>query len=236
MALILTGFTSKIGKAILKKYIHEGKLVYCLGRKDESFAGEDIDMNLKKFFSLDFSSNSFELNLENIFNQINDQGIEHIIHAAANSGERQIIKNLEYKDINKLITINYLNSVWFMKKSCDLLSDKSLSQNKSFIYISTQLAKYMGPRLSIYSSSKAAMNNLCRSLSHEYGPNGVRINIISPGIVSDDPYDEKIKISNLNIPLSRLATPEDVVNAVDFINSQKSCYINGINLDVNGGR
>ena len=72
MALILTGFTSKIGKAILKKYIHEGKLVYCLGRKDESFAGEDIDMNLKKFFSLDFSSNSFELNLENIFNQIND--------------------------------------------------------------------------------------------------------------------------------------------------------------------
>ena len=236
MALILTGFTSKIGKAILKKYIHEGKLVYCLGRKDEDFAGEDIDLNLKKFFSLDFSSNSFELNLENIFNQINYKEIEHIIHAAANSGERQIIKNLDYEDINKLITINYLNSVWFMKKSCDLLSDKSLSQNKSFIYISTQLAKYMGPKLSIYSSSKAAMNNLCRSLSHEYGPNGVRVNIVTPGIISDDPINTRKYDERLNIPLSRLATPNDVVNAVSFLISKDSSYITGNDLNVNGGR
>ena len=59
-----------------------------------------------------------------------------------------------------MININYLNSTWFMKKSCDLLS-LSKKSNKSFIYISTQLAKYKGPGLSIYSSSKAAMNNLC---------------------------------------------------------------------------
>ena len=71
MALILTGFTSKIGKAILKKYIHEGKLVYCLGRKDVNFEVEDIDLNLKKFFSIDFNSDSFEFSLDNIFNQIN---------------------------------------------------------------------------------------------------------------------------------------------------------------------
>ena len=80
------------------------------------------------------------------------------------------------------------------------------------------------------------MNNLCRSLSHEYGPSGVRINIISPGIIADDPYDKNINLSSLNIPLSRLATPDDVVNAVEFITSNSSSYINGINLDVNGGR
>ena len=70
---------------------------------------------------------------------------------------------------------------------------------------------------------------------HEYGP-GIRINIISPGIVSDNPYDENININRLNIPLARLATPEDVVNVVEFLNSLKGSYINGINVDLNGGR
>ncbi len=236
MCLVLTGFTSKIGKSILYKYINDGKEVYCLGRKNENFSGENININLKKFYPLDFNSNTFENDLENIFKELKGKKIEHIIHAAADSGLRKFIKKLSYFEIDRLIRVNFLNSAWFMKKSCDLLSSNDESYNKSFIYISTQLAKHVGPGLSIYSSSKAAMNNLCRTLSHEYGPDGIRINIISPGIVSENPYDENININRLKIPLARLATPKDVVNVVEFLNSQGSSYINGINVDVNGGR
>ena len=236
MALVLTGFTSEIGKSILKKYINDGHKVYCLGRKDESFSGDNININLKKYYHLDFNSNSFENDLENIFEELKEKKIEQIIHAAADSGVRKTFQKLNYHEIDKLIRINFLNSAWFMKKSCDLLASKDESYNKSFIYISTQLAKHVGPGLSIYSSSKAAMNNLCRTLSHEYGPFRIRINIISPGKVADDPYDKNVNIDRMNIPLARLATPNDIVNVVDFLNSKGSSYINGVNVDVNGGR
>ncbi len=235
MSIILTGFTSEIGKALLLRYAKEKKTVFCLGRKNLVFRNHDITNESIKFFQLDFNSNSFQLDLENLFGQLNPEGIETIIHAAADSGRRELIKNLNYEDIKNLININYLNSAWFMKKSCELLS-LSQKSNKSFIYISTQLAKYKGPGLSIYSSSKAAMNNLCSSLAHEYGFAGIRVNIVSPGIVSNDPNPPNFDIEKLKIPLARLATPEDVVNAVLFLSSDKSKYINGSNIDVNGGR
>ena len=234
MSVILTGFSSKIGNAILQRYIKEKKTVFCLGRND-FFFNEVKNIDYKKFFFLDFNSNSFESDLEKLLNKLNPEDIETIIHAAADSGKRQSIRNYNYRDIKDLINVNHLNSSWFMKKSCDLLT-KSKKNNKSFIYISTQLAKYKGPGLSIYSSSKAAMNNLCLSLADEYGFAGIRVNIVSPGIVSDDPNPENYDLERLNIPLSRLATPEDVVNAVFFLSSEESKYINGTNLDVNGGR
>lgn len=234
MSVILTGFSSKIGNAIFQRYIKEKKTVFCLGRND-FFFNEVKNIDYKKFFFLDFNSNSFESDLEKLLNKLNPEDIETIIHAAADSGKRQSIRNYNYRDIKDLINVNHLNSSWFMKKSCDLLT-KSKKNNKSFIYISTQLAKYKGPGLSIYSSSKAAMNNLCLSLAHEYGFAGIRVNIVSPGIVSDDPNPENYDLERLNIPLSRLATPEDVVNAVFFLSTEDSKYINGSNIDVNGGR
>ena len=54
--------------------------------------------------------------------------------------------------------------------------------------------------------------------------------------VSNDNNNEKIDMSRLNIPLSRLAIPDDVVNAVLFLTSPESKYISGSNIDVNGGR
>ena len=111
-----------------------------------------------------------------------------------------------------------MNSAWFLKRSCDLLSLNANSLNKSFIYISTQLAKYKGPGLSIYSSSKAGINNLCKTLAHEYGPNGVRVNVVTPGKISDESLDENKYDQRLNIPLSRLATPRDIVSASIIFN------------------
>ena len=235
MSIILTGFTSEIGKALLERYVKEKKTVVCLGRKNLESLNKVKNIDFKKFFFIDFNSHSFDLDLDKLLNQLNHEEIETIIHLAADSGKRQGINSYSYEDVKNLINVNHLNSAWFMKKSCDLLS-RSKKTNKSFVYISTQLAKYKGPGLSIYSSSKAAMNNLCLSLAHEYGSAGIRVNIVTPGIVSTNPIHPDFDMEKLNIPLSRLATPKDVVNAVYFLSSEKSEYINGANLDVNGGR
>ena len=236
MSVILTGFSSSIGKALLKDFLDKGTNVFCLGRRDISNVDYTNYGSLKRFFLLDFKSTSFESELEDIYSNLKEEKINTIIHAAADPGKRNYIKNVSYKQVSDLVTINYLNSAWFLKRSCDLLSLNANSLNKSFIYISTQLAKYKGPGLSIYSSSKAGINNLCKTLAHEYGPNGVRVNVVTPGKISDESLDENKYDHRLNIPLSRLATPRDIVSAVSFLISKESSYITGNDLNVNGGR
>ena len=235
MSVILTGFNSSIGTALMDKFISEKKHVFCLGRK-KNYYSNSVDKEYKSFFYLDFASKNFEFELDEIYLSLSNKKISTIIHAAADSGKREYIKYKNYRDISNLINTNYLNSAWFLKKSCDLLCLNKNSVNKSFVYISTQLAKHKGPGLSIYSSAKAAMNNLCKTLAYEYGPDNIRINIVTPGIISTNPLDNNIYNPDLKIPLSRLATAQDVLNAVNFLITQESSYITGCDIDVNGGR
>ena len=234
MSVILTGFSSSIGKTLLDKFVNGRDMFFVLVKENQ--IDDSLVEKYKSFFYLDFQSRNFESELEEIFSVLRYKKITTIIHAAADSGKREYIKYKEYKDISNLININYLNSAWFLKKSCDLLSLNKKSRNKSFVYISTQLAKHKGPGLSIYSSTKAAMNNLCKTLAYEYGPDDIRVNIVTPGIIANNPLDNNIYNQNLKIPLSRLASPKDVVNAILFLVSPESSYITGCDIDVNGGR
>ncbi len=92
-----------------------------------------------------------------------------------------------------------------------------------------------------YSASKGAVISLTRSLAIQFAPQGVRANCIHPGFVetpmqtvrtSDPAWVEGARAS---IPLGRLGTPRDVVNAALFLASDEASYITGIELIVDGG-
>ena len=91
MTIIITGFSSDIGKSLVEGYIKEKKTVFCIGRKNEFFLDSD-NVEFQKFYFLDFNSNSFELDLKKLFDQLNPGEIETIIHAAADAGRREKLK------------------------------------------------------------------------------------------------------------------------------------------------
>ena len=73
------------------------------------------------------------------------------------------------------------------------------------------------------------------ALSKELGSENIRVNCISPGIIEKS--DQKIDINTIKtIPLGRLGTTNDVSELITFLLSEKSSFINGINIPVNGGR
>jgi NAD(P)-dependent dehydrogenase (short-subunit alcohol dehydrogenase family) len=87
-----------------------------------------------------------------------------------------------------------------------------------------------------YSTSKAALASLTREMAHDFGPNGVRVNAISPGEIETSilsPGTEKIIP---NIPLRRLGQPEEVAKAIYFLCTDTSSYISGAELHINGGQ
>ena len=98
-----------------------------------------------------------------------------------------------------------------------------------------------GPGSGAYPASKAAVKQLMRQLALDYGDIGLRFNSIAPGFIdggmSTPIYaDPKVRAArSKGVPLNRLGTPEDIANAVLFLDSPEGGYINGHDLVVDGG-
>ena len=89
-----------------------------------------------------------------------------------------------------------------------------------------------------YPTSKFAVNGLTKSLSREHGPYNIRVNAVAPGVTRTDMVavlpDEMIQPIIKNIPMGRMAEPEDIANAFLFLASDLASYISGAILPVAG--
>jgi len=110
-------------------------------------------------------------------------------------------------------------------------------KNGSIVLIASESAKAGIPGAAHYTASKAALEGLMRSAMWEYGPNGVRINVVSPGStetdmfasVTDDNRQELLK----RTPLRRFAQPDEIADAIFWVS--QSTYLTGANIPVTGG-
>jgi NAD(P)-dependent dehydrogenase (short-subunit alcohol dehydrogenase family) len=86
-----------------------------------------------------------------------------------------------------------------------------------------------------YSAIKAGVLNLTRYLASYLGPEGIRVNAVSPGGVFDDHSDAFVSRYEERTPLGRMASTDDIVGAVVYLASDASAYVTGHNLVVDGG-
>ena len=91
-----------------------------------------------------------------------------------------------------------------------------------------------------YSAAKAGVLGLARAMAREFGPDGIRVNCITPGLIETDiskgklTDEQKADVAQ-SVPLGRLGAAVDVAGACVFLASELSAYCTGITLDVNGG-
>jgi NAD(P)-dependent dehydrogenase (short-subunit alcohol dehydrogenase family) len=94
-----------------------------------------------------------------------------------------------------------------------------------------------------YGAAKAALNAYSRTLAVELAPSGIRVNVVSPGVISTPGSDEFSKAHPefspadwiRNIPLGRIGAPEDIAEAVALLVSDRAKFITGANYRVDGG-
>ena len=111
----------------------------------------------------------------------------------------------------------------------------------SIVVITSVSASHATPPLGAYSASKAAALMLVRQLATEWGPLGVRINALSPGLIATpgtalayaDPAAKAQR--EQRVPLRRIGEPGDIAGAVSFLLSDAAAYVNGAELVVDGG-
>ena len=101
------------------------------------------------------------------------------------------------------------------------------------------VADYGAPAMSLYASSKAAINLLTKTWAAEYGPSGVRVNAVSPGPMRTEGTDrmgESLEQLAAPAPAERPATADEIAEAIVFLATDHSSFIYGAKLAVDGGR
>jgi 3-oxoacyl-[acyl-carrier protein] reductase len=143
-------------------------------------------------------------------------------------------KELELEHLRRTMATNFEGAflVWDATKS-------SLSKNARICVIGSQLGTRGSAHGADYSASKAALSIWARSLAQSLAPEGKRVNVIAPGFVDTDILSgdspQKRASREEEVPLKRIGTPEDIAGVVSFLAGDKSSYITGAVIHVNGG-
>ena len=140
-------------------------------------------------------------------------------------------------DIRAVIEVNLMGVFWAARSAVRRMADRGTGHVISLTSIN---AYSPGPGSGAYPASKAAVKQLMKQFALEYGESGIRFNSIAPGFIdggmSTPIYaDPKVRAArSKGVPLGRLGTPEDIANAVAFLDSAEGAYINGHDLVVDG--
>lgn len=112
----------------------------------------------------------------------------------------------------------------------------------SIVLIGSQLARVAAPGYASYCASKGAVESLVRALAVDFGPSGVRVNALAPGVVAtplayvDRPnFDDLVEGMAAGLPLRRIGQPDDMAGPAVFLLSDDSSWMTGQSLVVDGG-
>ena len=232
---ILTGATGGIGNSILEKLYENGANVLASGTRSEKL--EELKKKFKNIKILQFDISQSQ-KIENFIDEGSKElggNLDCIINNAGITQDNLAIRmNLE--EWKKVIDIN-LTSTFLI---CKFAIKKMLKNKKGKIINITSVVGHTGNLgQSNYTASKAGIVAMSKSLAIEYAKKNININCISPGFIKTemtDKIDQKYKDLIISkIPSARLGEPKDIANAVIFLASNHSDYINGETLHVNGG-
>jgi NAD(P)-dependent dehydrogenase (short-subunit alcohol dehydrogenase family) len=235
---LVTGGASGIGYAITEKFVNGGIRTVIIGRNRQNLnkAKDQLgklcipvcfDLNdLKsipqqvkqiedKYGSIDILVNNAGINLKKEFTKVSDEEFESIILTNVSSVfalSREVVK-------------------YMIKKG-----------RGNIINISSMASQYGLPKVIAYTASKSAIEGMTRAMAVELSPKGILVNCIAPGFIATDMSGkalngdvERMRKVLSRTPLGKLGNPADVAEAAYFLASEKSGYLTGIILPVDGG-
>lgn len=166
-------------------------------------------------------------------------GIDIVVNSAGGYGKLTSVEELPLDDWDKTVALNMRGTFLMCKRAIPYLKK---SRAGRIINVSSISGRTLfGSTSPAYAASKAGVIQLTRFLAIELGPSGITANSIAP-ITTLTPRvralrsEANIEQIASQIPLRRLPDPEDHANAMVFLASDSAAYLNGVSLDINGGR
>ena len=179
-----------------------------------------------------------ELSIAHFFNSIPFKSIDSIIYSAGITMPQKSIQNFDKNEYMKVHDVNLLGAILILKYAYPLLKE---TKGKAVIVNSIASRAYSKLSGFEYTVTKAGLSGLVKQLAVEWAKDTVLINSINPSMVETPMLKENInpdvlKLIENQIPLGRIAKPNEIAKVIEFFISDKNTYITGAGVDINGGQ
>lgn len=236
---LVTGSTSHIGRAIALAFAAEGAHVIVSGRDttrgNETIAAIHAVGGRADFLPADLDGTS--ATSRTLAEQTLHLTGGHLDILVNNAGVFPPSGTLTVDDdiVDRIYAVNVKAPIFLMQAFAPHMIDNS---GGVVVNLGSWVARLGIPHGPVYASSKAAVESLTRSWAAEFGPRGLRVNAVSPGVIrpagpdTDSPADALMHSTPAGMP----GTAEDIAAAVLYLASDDAHFIHGTVLDVDGGR
>ena len=238
---IITGAAQGIGKSIAERFALDGAIVYACDRAEgvmDEWAKACSEDNNTRVLPLYFDvtdATAVKSAFMSVFKQ--EGRIDVLINNAGVVFNKKIGMILR-PETELMFRVNVIAVIEMIQLVSRLMAR---NHSGSIVNIASVTAVLGSPGQSAYSATKGAIMAFTKSAAKELAPLGIRVNAVAPGIVKTERFSElyeesgeKIDTRIQKIALGRLGTPEDVANACAFLASERSSYISGQILGVDG--
>ena len=237
---VITGAYGGLGKSLARQYLDNGYDLCLIGRNRDKLIElskslrERAPSSMIRTYDCDFGDKYW---IKNVCKKISTdvKKVDVLINAAAVFPVSSM-EDMHLADFETCMQVNVIAPFVIMQQLLDSLKK---SDNGKIINITSVVGHTGNIGQANYTASKAAIVAMSKSLAIEYAKKNININCISPGFIKTamtDKIDEKFKeVIISKIPSARLGEPDDIANAVLFLTSDQSSYINGETIHVNGG-
>ncbi len=241
--MVITGAAAGIGQATAERCAEEGAHVIVADINDDGAAiAEAIEEagDSAAFYKLDVTDAE---QFHNVIDEIvAEHGLDVLVNNAGTGHPGGSLETIDESIRDFVVDVN-INGVW---NGCHAALPYLKEQGHGSIVNVGSLASLLGlPKQAAYSLTKGAVLNMTRAVAAEAGPYGVRANTVCPGFTEtqlldqylatqDDPEAAREQMTE-EYPLKRLATPEEIADAILFLASDEASFVTGHGLVVDGG-
>jgi NAD(P)-dependent dehydrogenase (short-subunit alcohol dehydrogenase family) len=236
---LVTGGTSGIGHATAKKFAQLGVHVLVVGRNAER-GTKTIDEIHAAGGKADFIPSDLRdaSSAREVARRAIELGNEHVDILVNNAGIYPFgpTHEMTEEQFDRVFSINVKVPYFLVAELAPLMAKRGKG---AIVNLSTMVADYGAPGMSLHGSSKAAVNLLTKAWAAEYGPSGVRVNAVSPGPTRTEGTDamgEGLERLATQAPAGRPATADEIAEAIVFLATDRASFIYGAKLAVDGGR
>jgi NAD(P)-dependent dehydrogenase (short-subunit alcohol dehydrogenase family) len=236
---LITGGTSGIGRATANKLAQLGIHVLVIGR-DLERGKKTIDDIRAAGGNADFIASDLRdaASAREVAKKAIKLGNGHIDILINNAGIYPFgpTHEMTEEQFDRVFSLNVKAPYFLVAELAPLMAKKGKG---AIVNLSTMAAEYGSPGMSLYGSSKAAINLLTKAWTAEYGPSGVRVNAVSPGPTRTEGTNamgEGLKELAAQGPAGRPATADEIAEAIVFLATDRSSFVYGAKLAVDGGR
>lgn len=214
--VFITGASRGIGKAIKSIYLSNGYNVIAPTRQELDLADAS---SVEKFLQ-----NNKDLQVDIL---INNAGINDI----------NLIENVTDKEIDDTLEINVVSPLKLLRAFVPNMKKNNFGR---IVNIGSIWGVVSKPGRCIYSVTKNGVNGITNTLSIELAPYNIRVNTVCPGftlteLTYKNNTEEQIRLISKDIPMGRMAQPEEIANVVYFLANEKNTYVTGQRVVVDGG-